>query len=145
MKKIIKIVSVLAIVGSMIVQSTLYSMAEEYEYDDLNRVTKVIYEDGSYIEYEYDKNGNLLGMNVVDVSNNGQENEEDNQEDDKPSEGESDEGENNIPQQPEDDAPTIEDEQESVDKIIQDAVTQIINEAVTFANKLIKWLKSWFR
>ena len=36
--------------------------AEEYEYDDLDRVVKVIYEDGSYIEYEYDNNGNITNI-----------------------------------------------------------------------------------
>jgi len=34
--------------------------AEEYEYDGLNRVTKVIYDDGSYVEYIYDSNGNII-------------------------------------------------------------------------------------
>ena len=28
--------------------------AESYEYDELNRVTKVMYDDGSYVEYRYD-------------------------------------------------------------------------------------------
>lgn len=34
--------------------------AEKYEYDRLGRVTKVTYEDGSSITYEYDANGNIL-------------------------------------------------------------------------------------
>lgn len=33
--------------------------AQTYEYDDLNRVIKVIYEDESYTVYEYDANGNI--------------------------------------------------------------------------------------
>lgn len=37
---------------------------EEYEYDALNRVVKVIYEDGSYIEYSYDSNGNIVKTTV---------------------------------------------------------------------------------
>lgn len=36
------------------------ALAEEYEYDDLNRIVRITYEDGSYVEYEYDKNGNIL-------------------------------------------------------------------------------------
>ncbi|MBQ8527054.1 MAG: leucine-rich repeat protein [Lachnospiraceae bacterium] len=34
-------------------------MADTYEYDDLNRVTKVSYDDGSVVTYTYDKNGNI--------------------------------------------------------------------------------------
>lgn len=37
---------------------------EEYEYDALNRVVKVIYEDGSYVEYSYDSNGNIVKVTV---------------------------------------------------------------------------------
>lgn len=42
--------------------------AEEYEYDDLNRVTKVIYDDGSYVEYTYDANGNIVKTKVCDIN-----------------------------------------------------------------------------
>ncbi len=38
---------------------------KEYEYDDSGRVTKVIYEDGSYETYEYDDNGNITQVNYV--------------------------------------------------------------------------------
>ena len=41
--------------------------AEEYEYDKLNRVTKITYEDGSYVEYTYDANGNITKVNTVNV------------------------------------------------------------------------------
>lgn len=34
--------------------------AEEYIYDDLNRVILVIYEDGGTVEYVYDRNGNII-------------------------------------------------------------------------------------
>lgn len=44
---------------SLCVVSSTKTQAEEYQYDALNRVTKVIYDDGSYVEYEYDSNGNL--------------------------------------------------------------------------------------
>lgn len=36
------------------------TQAEIYEYDDLNRVTKVIYDDQSYTVYDYDANGNIV-------------------------------------------------------------------------------------
>lgn len=40
------------------------AFAETYEYDNLNRVTKVTYDDGSYVTYEYDKNGNITNIEV---------------------------------------------------------------------------------
>lgn len=36
--------------------------AETYEYDNLNRVTKVIYDDQSFTIYEYDANGNIISQ-----------------------------------------------------------------------------------
>jgi YD repeat-containing protein len=33
--------------------------ADTYEYDDLNRLTKIIYDSGDYIKYEYDTAGNI--------------------------------------------------------------------------------------
>ena len=39
-------------------------LAEEYEYDDLNRLIKVTYDDGSYVEYVYDSNGNIISTKV---------------------------------------------------------------------------------
>ena len=38
------------------------SQAETYEYDKLNRITKIIYDDGSITRYVYDKNGNLKSV-----------------------------------------------------------------------------------
>ena len=40
----------------------------QYEYDKLNRLTKVIYADGSTVSYEYDKNGNIVNSVVNAVS-----------------------------------------------------------------------------
>ena len=40
--------------------------AETYEYDALNRVTKVIYDDQSYTVYKYDANGNIISQNYYD-------------------------------------------------------------------------------
>lgn len=36
-----------------------------YEYDLLNRLTKVIYDDNNYIEYKYDANGNIVKIVTV--------------------------------------------------------------------------------
>ena len=38
--------------------------AEQYEYDSMDRLIKVIYEDGSHIEYIYDKNGNITSIDA---------------------------------------------------------------------------------
>jgi len=45
--------------GVLSVFLALPAQAETYEYDKLNRLTKVVYDDGSCIEYEYDANGNM--------------------------------------------------------------------------------------
>lgn len=37
----------------------------QYIYDKLNRLTKVVYADGSVVTYTYDKNGNLLNSHVT--------------------------------------------------------------------------------
>lgn len=36
----------------------------QYEYDELNRVIKAIYQDGTIVLYEYDNNGNLISTKV---------------------------------------------------------------------------------
>lgn len=65
LRKIRSIIITCAIVGTMAtvffqepVHLRVY--AEEYVYDSLNRVIKVIYEDGGYVEYVYDRNGNIV-------------------------------------------------------------------------------------
>lgn len=49
-----------------------YSVNAKYEYDKLNRVIKVTYDEKNYIEYDYDANGNI---NKVTVIENGKEKE----------------------------------------------------------------------
>ena len=42
----------IAVLGTaLVIAMTQPAEAETYEYDSLNRVTKVIYEDGSYVTY----------------------------------------------------------------------------------------------
>lgn len=47
---------------------SVYAM--EYQYDKLNRLTKVTYEDGSYVTYEYDANGNIVNTKKYEVKKN---------------------------------------------------------------------------
>lgn len=79
MRKIRKILAFLWAIGLLLFNNTMIIQAEEYEYDMLNRVTKVIYEDGSYVQYEYDKNGNIVNIHVSDVkSGEGKEENDEN-------------------------------------------------------------------
>ena len=48
----------------IIVVNPVFVNAETYEYDDLNRLTKIIYDDGSVVTYSYDKNGNMLNTDL---------------------------------------------------------------------------------
>ena len=48
----------------MISTFSLNVRAEKYEYDSFDRVTKVIYDDGSYVTYTYDNNGNITNTEV---------------------------------------------------------------------------------
>ncbi len=48
-----------AALSLFVVCMSVDAKAETYEYDKLNRVTKVIYDDQSYTVYEYDANGNI--------------------------------------------------------------------------------------
>lgn len=51
--------------------------AETYEYDALNRITKVIYDDQSYTVYEYDANGNITNQSYYEKENIPPKDEED--------------------------------------------------------------------
>ena len=59
-KKLIMIFAIIIIV----VSARICVSAETYEYDKLNRLVKVVHDDGSYTEYKYDKNGNLISVKV---------------------------------------------------------------------------------
>src|SRR5574344_1016738 len=52
------------LVSSILLCNQVNTYAEKYEYDDLDRVTKVTYDDGSYVEYHYDANGNIKKVYV---------------------------------------------------------------------------------
>lgn len=53
-KKMIAVAVLLAMLGSVVPVQ-----AEQYVYDSLNRVKTVTYEDGSFVTYTYDANGNI--------------------------------------------------------------------------------------
>lgn len=64
MKKWGKLCLILGMAGCLLAGSVCTVQAEEYLYDALNRVIRVTYDDGSYVEYTYDKNGNITGVDV---------------------------------------------------------------------------------
>ncbi len=60
-KKVFIVCSIVLATFAMSVQKAeMIVCAEEYEYDDLNRIIKVTYEDGETVEYVYDSNGNII-------------------------------------------------------------------------------------
>lgn len=61
-----KIINMCGIIVTVLVMNTT-AFAENYEYDELNRVTKVIYDDGSYVTYVYDNNGNVIDIIVYEI------------------------------------------------------------------------------
>ena len=69
LKIFIYIITILMVLGFIQVQSSFASESKcEYEYDKLNRLVKVTYGDGSYVEYKYDANGNLIEVHTVNKS-----------------------------------------------------------------------------
>lgn len=72
--------------------------AATYEYDDLGRVTKAVYEDGSSVTYVYDANGNMVETVTVsaegDMNQGGQSGRQDNPEENADDKGNMDHGEN---------------------------------------------------
>lgn len=75
MKKKMLVVLSMVIVLLVLITVPERVEGETYEYDDLNRVIKVTYDDGSYITYEYDKNGNITGVKVHEAATSEQKEE----------------------------------------------------------------------
>ena len=78
-KKLIMIFVIIIIV----VSARICVSAETYEYDKLNRLVKVVHDDGSYTEYKYDKNGNLISVKVYNKETTKKEQETTKKEDKK--------------------------------------------------------------
>lgn len=76
MKK--KIGYLVVLIGVLFLTFSIRVYAEQYEYDALDRIIKVVYEDGSYVTYEYDANGNITKTEVYKTSE--EESEEDSSE-----------------------------------------------------------------
>ncbi len=46
-------------------KSATFAVTKTYTYDQAGRVIKEDFNNGKYIEYTYDDNGNLINQNVV--------------------------------------------------------------------------------
>lgn len=149
------------ITGVVLFSNVLYLQAEEYEYDALNRVTKVSYEDGSYVEYEYDSNGNILNVNVYharptpapDTEQGSEETEStpdeetgettpDESESDNQSSGAGDESTNQPEESESGTDDTIQDETEKSE--VREFIEQAIEAVKEIFNAITQWFKAWF-
>lgn len=161
---------ILGIIGIVLFHNVAYLQAEEYEYDALNRVTKVSYEDGSYVEYEYDSNGNILNVNVYNAKptptstptpDDGQASGESESKSDEetgettPEESESGEagsgedssesGEESSEQTGESESGTGDSGQGEPEKSkVREFVEQAIEVVKSIFNAISQWFKSWF-
>ncbi len=61
--------------AALLLFSASSATAETYSYDDAGRLTKVVYDDGSFIRYQYDANGNRLMLATANQAEQ-QENKE---------------------------------------------------------------------
>ena len=141
MKKIGKILAIMSMVGILLMANIMEIHAEEYEYDMLNRVKKVIYEDGSYVEYEYDKNGNIVDIKVYESLS---EEEYKPEEEEKPSEEGDDTTEESKPE--EEEKPSVEEDDATAEDTnwlgeIFVAIIEILNNIV---QSICEWIKSIF-
>lgn len=143
-----------------VVCSSLTVGADIYEYDALNRLTKVIYEDGSYVEYEYDANGNIVSTNVYDATpEDGDDGKESEDTGDGPDDGGSEsedtgdgsddggsesedtgDGSGDGKDDPEESGAS-EDEPEEENNII----TSIVSTMQNIITTIVKWFKNLFR
>ena len=123
--------------------STTVNSGEKYEYDQLNRLTKVIYQDGSYIEYEYDANGNITHTQVHDVSQGNGESIDSNDDNTDPSNDYGNTNENPYDESGGQTEHKVDDDTEESKKdpsFIDTVVSIISNVADTISN----WFKSIF-
>lgn len=150
------------LMGTVLLGNTLCVQAEEYEYDVLNRVTKVTYEDGSYVEYEYDSNGNILSVNVYNAKptpapDTGQSSEETESvpegetEESTSGETETEESESGTESSGTEDESTeqTKESESSTDDTAQESeVRQLIEQAIESITAIVKaisqWFQSWF-
>lgn len=78
-----KRIFIILLTGLFLLSQTISVYGTAYEYDDLDRVTRVTYEDGTSVSYTYDANGNVTAIAHTDKSGetNPEQPEEANKED----------------------------------------------------------------
>lgn len=57
-----KRIFIILLTGLFLLSQTISVYGTAYEYDDLDRVTRVTYEDGTSVSYTYDANGNVTAI-----------------------------------------------------------------------------------
>ena len=146
MKKFGRVSLMVVVIALLIMENSICIHAEEYEYDALNRVTKVTYEDGSYVEYAYDANGNILSVHVY----NANPAEEESGDADKPTQEGGESSEESGGESTEDSSQegteesTGNDNEEDGGEEEPSLLEQGINAVITFLNNLFQWFRSWF-
>lgn len=61
-----KRIFIILLTGLFLLSQTISVYGTAYEYDDLDRVTRVTYEDGTSVSYTYDANGNVTAIAHTD-------------------------------------------------------------------------------
>lgn len=152
MKRFSKVLVMLGLLWLLLLHNLIEVQAEEYEYDSLNRVTRVTYEDGSYVEYEYDKNGNIVEVNIYEMKNDegnngGEDNDEGSNEEgqippveENGTTGDGDEEDNEQPSTGESDKP---EKEEGLQE--KDIVTKILDEVKEYVTDFIRDVVGWFK
>lgn len=163
MKKGFRIFCMITTSLILLICSGTRTRAEEYQYDDLDRLVKVTYEDGSYTEYSYDANGNILEVNVYDAnprpsttpnpaesseasetpSESGASESSEPSETSEPDTNESSESSSESGDESETESQGNEEQQEeSADDI--SIVEKVVAAIEEFFTKVINWFKKWF-
>ncbi|MBQ7776741.1 MAG: RHS repeat protein [Lachnospiraceae bacterium] len=170
MKKFGRVSLMVVVIALLIMENSICIHAEEYEYDALNRVIKVTYEDGSYVEYAYDANGNILSVDVYNANpaeeesgeadkptqeggesseeSGGESTEQPSEEEggestEQPPEGEGGESTEDSSQEGTEES-TGNDNEEDGGEEEPSLLEQGINAVINFLNNLFQWFRSWF-
>ena len=72
-KKVL-LLAVVATMAGLVTGNSIDAATSQYEYDDVGRMTKVTFDDGTSVAYKYDAAGNLLNVSSGepgDVNNDG--------------------------------------------------------------------------
>ena len=157
----------IGMLSMVLLSGNLPDGGDRYVYDKLNRLTKVLYEDGSYVTYEYDANGNITHTEVYDASmtepgETGEDPEEPGEQPDTPEQPQEPGEQPDTPEQPEEPGETPdtpenpeEGEQSFADTVMDvvHTVTEAVKTAVTTAVETVKaavskafhWIKSLWK